>query len=170
VSAGLKEILAALEACHAGREHTYKMTPLGMWACSDAREVHDLFTQLGLENYRHLADLGSGDGRAVLLASLFTQATGIEADGELVEAARGMAQALGLARAQFIQGDCREADLAPYDLLFLYPDKPLDWLEKRLPLDWQGRLLVYGPHFQPSGLIHLRTLYAGRTMCGLWRR
>jgi protein-L-isoaspartate O-methyltransferase len=168
VSAGLAEILTALEACHAGREHTYKMTPLGMWACSDAKEVHDIFIQVGLQEYGHIADLGSGDGRVVLLASLFTQATGLEADGELATQAQGMSQGLGLKRARFIQGDCRRADLAPYDLLFLYPDKPLDWLEALLPADWSGHMLIYGPHFKPQRMTYLKTFYAGRTICGLW--
>lgn len=168
--AGPQEVFAALARFHAGLDEPYKMTPAGMWACSDAQEVHDLFAQVDLAGYGHLCDLGSGDGRAVLLASLFTRATGIEADPGLVEASQGMAQGLGLSRARFICGDCRQADLTPFDLLFLYPDKPLDWLEALLPPDWPGRLLVYGPYFQPRGLSHLRTLYAGKTLCTLWRR
>lgn len=170
MSADAPAILAALARYHAGREHSYKMTPLGMWACSDAEEVHDLFRQIGLERYQHMADLGSGDGRAVLLAALFTQATGIEADPELVAASQAMARELGLERADFILGDCRQADLAPYDLLFLYPDKPLTWLEQRLPAAWPGHLLVYGPYFRPESMTHLRTIYAGKTICGLWAR
>jgi SAM-dependent methyltransferase len=167
---GAGEVLAALKRFQAGLDEPYKMTPAGMWACSDAAEVWDLFELVDLTGYRHFCDLGSGDGRAVLLAALFTRATGIEADPGLVEVARGLGQELGLARADFICGDCRQADLAPYDLLFLYPDKPLDWLEARLPADWPGRLLIYGPYFQPTTLAHVRTLYAGKTMCGLWRR
>jgi hypothetical protein len=161
-------IFQALDRFQASLEHPYKMTPAGMWACSDAKEVYDLFVQMGLERFAHLCDLGSGDGRAVLLASLFTQATGIEADPELVRVSQGLARELGLKRARFLCGDCRQADLTPYDLLFLYPDKPLDWLEARLPPRWPGRLLVYGPYFKPQRLTLLKTLYAGRTLCGLW--
>lgn len=166
----LAEIQAALAEYHAGLEEPYKVTPAGMWACSRSQEVYDLLGQLDLSAHRHLADLGSGDGRVVLLASLFLPATGIEADPGLVRASRAMAERLGLARAGFLCADCRQVDLSPYDLLFIYPDKPLDWLVKLLPSPWRGRLMVYGPYFQPQGLTHLKTLYAGQTMCTLWRR
>ncbi|MEW5911896.1 MAG: hypothetical protein AB1814_05025 [Thermodesulfobacteriota bacterium] len=168
--AGLAEVVRALKDFAATLEQPYKVTPVGMWACSRAEEVYDLLLKLRLENCRHFADLGSGDGRVVLLASLFTQATGIEADPELCQAGARMAEKLGLSRARFICADCRSVDLSPYDLLFIYPDKPLDWLEERLPADWPGRLLVYGPYFRPRRLTHEKTLYAGETMCGLWRR
>jgi hypothetical protein len=59
---------------------------------------------------------------------------------------------------------------SPYDLLFIFPDKPLDWLERRLPQDWPGRLLVYGPYFQPGALSYRRSYYAGATHCSLWGR
>lgn len=167
---GLAEIEAALAAYHAGLDEPYKMTSAGMWACSRSREVYDLLGELDLTPYRHFADLGSGDGRVVMLASLFLPATGIEADAGLVEASRSIAQRLGLDQARFVCDDCRQADLSAFDLLFLYPDKPLDWLVKRLPPHWPGRLLVYGPYFQPSDLTHLKTIYAGRTMCTLWKR
>ena len=106
----------------------------------------------------------------MLLASLFTRATGVEADPELCTASQKMAQSLGLSRAAFLCEDCRQTDLEPYDLLFIYPDKPLEWLEKRLPADWPGRVLVYGTYFRPQSLQHEKTLYAGETLCGLWRR
>lgn len=167
---GLAQVEAALARYHAGLESPYKVTPAGMWACSSAGEVHQLLGGLDLTPFKHFADLGSGDGRVVLLASLFLPATGLEADPELVAASQGLARELGLGRAEFIQADCRQADLSPYDLLFIYPDKPLDWLVKRLPPTWGGALLVYGPYFQPEGLSHQKTLYAGKTMCTLWRR
>ncbi|RJX35593.1 MAG: hypothetical protein C4525_02775 [Desulfarculus sp.] len=167
---GLAEVVRALKDFTATLEDPYKVTPVGMWACSRAEEVYDLLLKLRLEDCRHFADLGSGDGRVVLLAALFTQATGIEADPELCQAGDRLAAGLGLARARFICADCRQVDLRPYDLLFIYPDKPLDWLEARLPVDWPGRLLVYGPYFRPRSLRHEKTLYAGETLCGLWRR
>eukprot|EP01022_Parablepharisma_sp_SALTPOND_P021475 TRINITY_DN4255_c0_g5_i1.p2 TRINITY_DN4255_c0_g5~~TRINITY_DN4255_c0_g5_i1.p2 ORF type:complete len:177 (+),score=67.94 TRINITY_DN4255_c0_g5_i1:1-531(+) len=166
---GLARVEAALKQYHDSLEQPYKVTPAGMWACSQTHEVFDLLGKLELSRYHRMVDLGSGDGRVVLLAALFLPATGIEADPELVAASRAMAQELGLERAGFMCADCRSADLTPYDLLFIYPDKPLDWLVQRLPDDWRGSLLVYGTYFQPSGLTHLKTLYAGETMCTLWQ-
>jgi hypothetical protein len=166
----LAAIQAALEEQHAGLDQPYKMTPAGMWACSKTEEVHELLSQMDLSPYRGFADLGSGDGRAVLVASLFLPATGIEADPELVEVGRTVARRLGLSRARFVCDDCRRVDATAFDLLFLYPDKPLDWLVRMLPGHWRGHLLVYGPYFQPTGLTHLKTVHAGRTRCTLWGR
>lgn len=167
---GLPGILSALADFHAGLDEPYKITPAGMWACSRSEEVYDLLGQLNLEAYNHFVDLGSGDGRVVLIASLFLPATGIEADPGLVEASRAMAGRLGLNRANFVCADCRQVDITPFDLLFAYPDKPLSWLVKILPDNWPGHLLVYGPYFQPTELTHLKTIYAGETMCTLWER
>lgn len=147
----------------------YKPTALGMWACSDAGELWELFERLDLGAYRHLADLGSGDGRAVLLASLLTRATGLEADPSLVATSRGLAQELGLERASFLLGDFRQQDLTDFDLLFIYPDKPLDWLSALLPPAWKGRLLVYGSGLRPPKLELLETLRVGRSLCTLWQ-
>ena len=167
----LARVEAALKRHHAGMPQSYKATPLGLWTCSATGEIFDLLGQLDLDRYHHLVDLGSGDGRVVLLASLFLPATGLEADPELVAASQALAQELGLNQARFACVDCRRADLSPYDLLFVFPDKPLDWLIKMLPSPWEGRLLVHGPYFQPQGLglVHQKTLYAGQTMCTLWR-
>lgn len=168
MAVGLAEIRAALDGSRARLGDSYKATPAGMWACSDPAEVHEVFTALDLAACRHLLDLGSGDGRVVLVASLFTRASGVEADPELTREAISLARGLGLTQAEFSCGDCRRTDLAPYDLLFIYPDKPLGWLEDLLPDGWTGRLLVYGPYFKPRALRHLKTLYAGQTICTLW--
>ncbi len=148
----------------------YKVTGVGMWAGSVLEEVYDLFVQMDLAAYRHLADLGSGDGRVVLVGSLFTRATGIEADAELVQISRRAAGELGLERADFIQDDCRQAELDSYDLLFMYPDKPMTWLEERLPANWPGHLVIYGPYFKPETMSFIRSIYAGTTHCTLWSR
>lgn len=155
----------------AGRlDDEYKVTSVGMWAGSVLSELYELFEQMGLAAYQHLADLGSGDGRVVLVGALFTRATGIEIDAELVDISRRAAGRLGLQRAEFVQDDCRQAGLTPYDLLFMYPDKPMAWLEERLPADWPGRLVVYGPYFKPESMTFIRSIYAGATHCTLWSR
>ncbi|BEQ15889.1 hypothetical protein FAK_29550 [Desulfoferula mesophila] len=167
---GLADIQAALDEFHASLDEPYRMTPAGMWACSQSEEVYDLLRRMDLGRYRSFADVGSGDGRAVLIASLFMPATGIEADPALVEAGRSIARRLGLNQANFLCDDCRRVDLAAYDLLFIYPDKPLDWLVARLPEDWAGNLLVYGAYFQPPELAHIDTIQAGHSKCTLWER
>lgn len=165
--AGLK---AALAARQKERASSYRMTPAGFWTGSDLDEVLELFMQLDLGQYQRMVDLGSGDGRVVCLASCFTGAVGLEADPWLVDQSRRLATETGLDRARFKQTDLRGADLSPYDLLYVFPDKPLHWLVRLPPKAWQGKLLVYGPGFQPKGLRHLTTIYAGSTLCVLWDR
>ena len=51
-----------------------KDTGIGFWNASPSSDVFELFKKLQLQNYKHLLDLGSGDGRVTLIASLFTKA------------------------------------------------------------------------------------------------
>jgi hypothetical protein len=127
----------------------YRSTKSGMWATSSAEEVYRGFCHFELDQYSHMADLGSGDGIVVAIASLFTRATGYEIDQWLHEQSIELSNSLNLSKATFIQADFLRANLSAYDLLYLYPDKPFYHLEERLHTTWTGRLLVNGPHFPP---------------------
>ena len=96
-----------------------------------------------------MADLGSGDGIVVAIASLFTRATGYELDEWLYQQSIKFGNSLNLSKATFLRTDFLQASLTSYDLLYLYPDKPFYELEERLHSTWRGRLLVNGPHFPP---------------------
>jgi len=122
-----------------------RSTTAGLFVPSPLSDLRPLFDQIDLAAYKRMADLGSGDGRVVLLAALYTDAEGLEADPALVAASRGCALALGISRARFARIDFQTADLKKYDLLFIYPDKPLGPLTDRLTRDFAGDLLVYGP-------------------------
>ena len=67
-----------------------KSTAKGFWGYSIAEEVYELFKKIKLEQYKSFVDLGSGDGKVVLIASLFTKAIGIEIDEELVRKSEEM--------------------------------------------------------------------------------
>ncbi len=127
----------------------YKGTRSGMWAVSDPVEVYGAFCHFQLARYEHLADLGSGDGRAALIGSLFTRTTGYETDEELYRKSLEIRDRLRIKNARFMQEDYLLADLSQYNLLYLYPDKPFYALEDKLRAGWQGHLLVNGPHFPP---------------------
>ena len=129
--------------------HPYRSTESGMWATSDANEVYGAFCHFQLNRYTHLADLGSGDGRVALVGSLFTRVTGYETDEVLYQRSLEIRDLLGIHNVIFIQQNYLLADLSPYDVLYLYPDKPFYALEDRLQYSWQGHLLVNGPHFPP---------------------
>ena len=130
----------------------YRSTELGMWATSDIHEVYRAFRHLQLNRYSHLADLGSGDGRVALVGSLFTRVTGYETDEVLFQRSVEIRDQLGIENVIFLQQDYLLADLVPYDILYLYPDKPFYTLEDKLHHSWQGHLLVNGPHFPPRHL------------------
>ena len=127
----------------------YRNTKSGMWATSAAEEVYRGFCHFKLDQYSHMADLGSGDGIVVAIASLFTQASGYEIDGWLYKKSIEFGNSLNLSKARFWRTDFLQAPLSKYDLLYLYPDKPFYQLEERLLTTWRGRLLVNGPHFPP---------------------
>ena len=130
----------------------YRPTKSGMWATSAAEEVYRAFSHFELDQYCHMADLGSGDGIVVAIASLFTQATGYELDEWLYQQSIKLGNSLNLSKATFLRRDFLQARLTSYDLLYLYPDKPFYQLEERLLTIWEGRLLVNGPHFPPRYL------------------
>ena len=99
-----------------------------------------------------MADLGSGDGVAALIGSLFTRTTGFETDESLYAKSLEIRDQLRLSHARFLPQDYLLADLSLYDLLYLYPDKPLQALEEKLRSVWCGHILVNGPHFPPRHL------------------
>jgi protein-L-isoaspartate O-methyltransferase len=85
-------------------------------------------------------DLGSGDGRIVVLAAKKYQAdaTGVEIDSALVQRSLKRIQVLGLASsARIVQGDLLAQDYSSADLLTIYllpfaNDKLRPMLEKQL--------------------------------------
>ena len=142
---------------------SYRSTKSGMWATSVAEELYRAFCHFDLDHYNHVADLGSGDGIVVVIASLFTQATGYEIDEWLYQQSIKLSHSLNLPRVTFLRKDFLQANLSGHDLLYLYPDKPFYELEDRLLATWSGRLLVNGPHFPPR---YLRKLSGCKSSVG----
>ena len=118
-----------------------KDTELGMWGTSSAEDVFRIFNRLAISG--KFADLGSGDGKVVLIASLFCDSVaGIECDKELVSVSRRFSSNLGI-KADFSLGDYMDADLSSYEWLFLSPDHPITALEDKLIKELKGRIIVY---------------------------
>jgi SAM-dependent methyltransferase len=128
-------------------------TSKGFWHPAIAKEAFLAFQKLGLSRYKRFLDLGSGDGRVVLIASLFVpRAEGVEIDPELHGIALGTANQLK-SNALFHHGDLYSHDLSPYDILFLYPDTPLErGMEQKLLKEMKGDLILFGNHFHPRFL------------------
>ena len=145
-----------------------KETPLGFWGYSLGDEIVELFTILNLGQYTHFLDLGSGDGKVVNLAALFTKATGIEADKELIEKSNAVKQKFGLSKASFVLGDFMQHDLSQYDILFIYPDKRMHEIEEKLIKEMKGILIFQGLHFHPLRLKKVKEFYAGTNLITIY--
>ncbi|HII16471.1 TPA: hypothetical protein HA361_01025 [Candidatus Woesearchaeota archaeon] len=129
-------------------------TSAGFWSPSILREANDVFTHFSLQSYNHFLDLGSGDGRVVLLASLFTKhATGVEIDEQLHNRALEMQNYLGVTNATFHNKNFHEHNLSGHDIIFINPDSPFyRGTEKKLMRELHGKLIVLGHHFHPQQL------------------
>ncbi|MFC1648480.1 class I SAM-dependent methyltransferase [Nanoarchaeota archaeon] len=129
-----------------------RSTKLGFWGGASVILAYEFLRKIGLEKYDHFIDLGSGDGRVVLLASLFTKATGIEGDPELVKQSEKIRDELGL-NASFICEDFMKHNMSPYDFIFIYPDKGFtEEFEEKLAREMKGELHVYNNLYMPNKL------------------
>ena len=149
---------------------SHKKTQKGFWVSSVSTEVFNLFRTIGLKQFKHFADLGSGDGKVALIASLFTKSMGIEIDEELVKRSIRIKEELGAHNLRFIRGDFLEQDLGAYDILFVYPDNPLIRLEQKLLKELRGDLIVCGGIYLPEKLVKKRVVRINNAVFGICRR
>ena len=136
----------------------FKETEKGIWGSVSCDEILEIFKKINLNKYKNFLDLGSGDGRVVLIASLFTKATGIEYDRELHEKAEEIKKKLGI-NAELINGDYMDYDLGKYDIIFINPDKNFKEIEGKLMKEFRGVLVVYNNIFLPRFLKKKRVLW-----------
>ena len=134
-----------------------KDTGIGYWGVTNTQDLHELFEKIELHNHKNFLDLGSGDGRAVLMAALFgVNATGVEADDWLMNCALDIKRKLDLPhfeKVKFLKDDFMKMDVSKYDIIYINPDKPFHrGLEQKLGRELQGRLVVHGYEFLPSAL------------------
>ncbi len=124
----------------------------GYWGISSVDIIWNIFNKLKLSNFNKFLDIGSGDGKVVLVASLFTDATGIEMDKELYSKGVEVRNRLCLGKARFIHENYYDEDFSRYDMLYHFPDQPMKRLEKKLLKEMKGILIHYGNFFKPFQL------------------
>ena len=129
-------------------------TEKGFWNASSSDEIYEAFKKVKLNKFKNFLDIGSGDGKVVLIAALFCKnAEGIEIDDLLHSKAVEMQAKLGFGNAVFHNKDFFEHDFSKYDALFLAPDTPLNrGLENKLLKEMKGKLIHFGRHFHPKSL------------------
>lgn len=131
-----------------------RTTDKGFWSHVPADDVYQAFKQLNLQHNKTFIDLGSGDGKVVLIASLFCKrAAGIETDDELFRKSLEIQKNLGIGNAIFFNNDFHEHSISPFDAVFVYPGEPMyRGLEKKLLNELTGKLIHCGHHFHPANL------------------
>ncbi len=107
---------------YAGGNLPVRSTEQGIWGPSVLDYCYDAFLKLHLENFRHFVDLGSGDGRIVWIASLFTEASGIESDKEFHAIAKKARPFDPVHNVHLLCKDFRNMKLNEFDFLFANPD------------------------------------------------
>ena len=129
-------------------------TGKGFWGHAIAEEIFEAFKKLKLNKFKSFIDLGSGDGKVVLIASLFCKrAVGIEIDNELHRKALEIQNKLLIPNAIFYNNDFFAHSISEFDAVFTYPDQPMErGLEEKLLNELNGKLIHYGHHFHPSQL------------------
>ena len=126
-----------------------RSTEKGFWNAAISDEIYKAFKKINLSKFKNFLDIGSGDGKVVLIASLFCKnAEGIEIDNFLHNKAIEMKNKFKINNAVFHNKDFFRHDFSRYDILFLSPDAPLErGLENKFLKELNGKLIHYGHHF-----------------------
>lgn len=139
-------------------------TERGIFGAMTCDRTFTFFERIDLWRYDHFIDIGSGDGRVVLLASLFTNAEGIEIDEDLCEEAETIRDALDIdpRKAKIMRKDFFDHDFSKYQIIFINPDK--GWhkgLEEKLLREMRDDAILYVNNevFLPEKLVKGRKLW-----------
>ncbi len=145
-------------------------TSKGFWNASISDEIYEAFRRINLEQFNAFLDIGSGDGKIVLIASLFCKnAEGVEIDKFLHSKAIEMQRKISIGNAQFHNKDFFQHDFSKYDILFLSPDAPLErGIENKLLREMKGKLIHYGHHFQPRFLKKEESFFVNGNLVGVY--
>ena len=147
-------------------------TEKGFWNASISDEIYEAFKRVELSEFKNFLDIGSGDGKVVLIASLFCEnAEGIEIDNFLHNNAVEMQMKFRIVNAKFHNVNFFEHDFSKYDILFLAPDTPLErGLENKLLKETKGKLIHYGHHFHPRFLKREDSFLVNGNLVSLYSR
>jgi protein-L-isoaspartate O-methyltransferase len=131
-------VLVALVLC--GTDFAQRAEKLAPYYPTPLTIVEKMLDLGGLKAGEKMFDLGSGDGRIVIMAAgkYHADATGIELDDDLYRQSMQKIRSLGLEKtARIIHGDIFKQDYSPANLLTVYllpasNDKVRPLLEKQL--------------------------------------
>ncbi len=134
-------------------------TSHGFWGTTNMNDAYELFKRIKLDEKQGFVDLGAGDGRIVAIASLFTNAVGVEGDTDLVKIGIEAKDSLGM-DIDLKEKDYYDEDLSQYDVVFMFPDKEYDArLIGKLLAESKGTLYIYNNIYLPPGLKKGKTIW-----------
>ena len=145
-------------------------TAKGFWNASISYEVYEAFKKLNLNKFKNFLDIGSGDGKVVLIASLFCgNSEGVEIDNFLHNKAIEVQKKLSILNAKFYEKDFFQHNFSQYEVLFLSPDAPLDrGIENKLLKEMKGKLIHYGHHYHPRFLKKEESFFVNGSLVSLY--
>lgn len=123
----------------------------GPYVPSDQKVVEDMVRAAGKLKGKHVADLGSGDGRIVMSAAKAgAVADGFEINPKLVRQSQAYIKKVGLGKAAHIYlRNMWKVDYSGYDVIFLYQIKhSMPWLEKKLQKELKKGSIIVSNYFQ----------------------
>jgi RNA polymerase sigma factor (sigma-70 family) len=149
----------------------------GIFLGSDLETVAKIFEKIKLKEGMKFLDVGSGDGRVVLLAALFgAQASGVEQDKrfiKLVQMSSKQAAEEKIINPQLIDWQYKnvmDMDISDFDIIFLYEgglSVHKEDIEEKVIREAKDSVLVVIRH---EGYLPLTRLRAVRKLSNLYRR
>lgn len=137
-------------------------TKKGIFGTSDLKVMNKFFEDISLTTKKHFLDIGSGDGRVVILASEYTKASGIEIDEELIKESKEHNIILET-KAEFLCQDYEGYSYEAVDIIFSFADHFFSekFIEK-LKKEFSGTLYVYEGVFLPENIKKGKTFWIGQ--------
>ena len=148
----LREGLPELKLLRAPREHPPSLAP---YVSSPLEQVRLMLSVAKVKPDELVIDVGSGDGRIVILAAeeYGARAIGIELDAELVAHSRSVVAARGLEkRVSILHANALDVDLSPADVVTAYlTPKAMEVLRSHLERTLRKGTRVVSNVFQIPG-------------------
>ncbi|MBN1175718.1 hypothetical protein JXA48_03665 [Candidatus Woesearchaeota archaeon] len=138
-------------------------TDKGIFGVSNLEIMDDFFNKIRISKEDVFVDLGSGDGRVNILASIYSKSIGIEFDKELVQESIKHNDILKTA-AIFLEQDYESYDFSKTTILFSFADHFFN--EKfiaKLSKEFKGTLYIYQGIFTPEKITKGKTIWINQT-------
>jgi SAM-dependent methyltransferase len=165
-------LLSALSVFGMALQNPGAKTPDIHFAVTPQPLADAMLTLAGVTKDDVVYDLGSGDGRIVVLAAqkYGARGVGVELDHRLVEISRTVAREGEVAdRATFVEGDLFTADISKATVVTLWLSRSVNLrLEAKLKRELKPGARIVSRQFPIGGWAPDRTVHVGDEILRLW--